>query len=148
MNKNSLKLKYDWSAFDKGSEIDVKLLAPSLISFAEIIEESNRIINGENTTVKVTVKAHEEWSFIVDLWFDMSIVESIKDAVNFMWWDSWNWITNIVEILWFLWFWWGLLYKWKDVLSFMKEYWNKKTTNLKYQESKRTFEIWNIKVSI
>ncbi|MFM2590056.1 hypothetical protein [Vibrio sp. TBV020] len=47
--------------------IDAEVLGQSLVSLAKVIRQSDKILNGENSEVKVEVKAHREGSFTVDL---------------------------------------------------------------------------------
>lgn len=46
--------------------IDAVTLGKSLISMAELIKESDKILNGEHSEVRVDVKAHKEGSFEVE----------------------------------------------------------------------------------
>ena len=76
------KLKFDGEGL-KDNFIDVKDLAPSLIALSDLIQESNKLINGDKTTINVKVNADiKQGCFEVLLMFDFSVVENLKDLVT------------------------------------------------------------------
>lgn len=85
-------MKYAGSALDN-HEMDVKDLSPSLLALGELLEEANKVLNGNKTVVNVNVKAFRDGSLGIDL----SIVQnfasqaiglfgtpSVVDAVTLM----------------------------------------------------------------
>jgi len=44
-------------------QIDARLLGTSMVSLCDLIEQSNKIINGESSEIHVDVRAHKEGSF-------------------------------------------------------------------------------------
>ncbi|CAH7438072.1 conserved hypothetical protein [Vibrio chagasii] len=60
--------------------IDAEMLGTSLVSLAKVIRQSDKILNGENSEVKVEVKAHKEGSFTVDLltWYQAGGVDVLN----------------------------------------------------------------------
>lgn len=49
-----------------GHTIDAKTLGKNLIDVVELIEQGDKLLNGETSTVQVNVKAHKEGSFQVE----------------------------------------------------------------------------------
>ena len=66
MNNNSVSLilGFDGEAL-RNHEMDVKELAPALISFAEMIEEADRVLNNGEHKIDIKVKAFQPGSFEV-----------------------------------------------------------------------------------
>lgn len=62
----SFSISYDTDE-TKQHSIDAETLGNSLVSLARVIRQSDKILNGENSQVKVEVKAHTEGTFTVDL---------------------------------------------------------------------------------
>ncbi len=56
------KISYDGQALQNHS-MDVRDLAPSLLALGKLFDEANHILNGEKTSVKLQVRAHELGSF-------------------------------------------------------------------------------------
>ncbi|WP_029685957.1 hypothetical protein [Tatumella saanichensis] len=57
-----LKIAYGGKAYE-GNEIDAKTLGEALTSLGSLIEHAEKIINGEDSEVQVTVRATKEGSF-------------------------------------------------------------------------------------
>jgi len=55
MSMASFSVAFCGSALDKGT-MDVRELAPSLLAFGALLEESNRVLNGNAAAVSVKVK--------------------------------------------------------------------------------------------
>jgi hypothetical protein len=55
MSHAEFSLKYDGSAVDAGT-MDVRDLAPALLGVGQLIEAASRVVNGENSAVKVKIK--------------------------------------------------------------------------------------------
>lgn len=66
MEKIEFILKYDGPAL-ASHEMDVKDLAPALLSLGELLEEANRLFNGDKAKLAVKIKATEEGSVEVCL---------------------------------------------------------------------------------
>lgn len=66
MEKTEFKIKYDGPAL-ANNEMDVKDLAPALLSLGELLEESNRIFNGDKANLAVRIRATEPGSVDVVL---------------------------------------------------------------------------------
>jgi hypothetical protein len=73
MNSNaSFQVVYDGPAVEQG-EMDVRDLAPALMSLGWLIEDANHRINGDERPVSVRFKAVEKGSLIVNLALDVSL---------------------------------------------------------------------------
>ena len=56
MENNAFKISYDGPAL-LSHEMNVKDLAPALLAVGDLLEDTNRILNGDKTTVSVNIKA-------------------------------------------------------------------------------------------
>jgi hypothetical protein len=65
-NSTEFKIAYDGEAL-RSHSMDVRDLAPALLSIGQLFDEANRALNGEKTSVKLQVKAHEAGSFEIVL---------------------------------------------------------------------------------
>jgi hypothetical protein len=72
-----LTVVYDGEALTSHS-MDVRELAPALLSLGKLFDESNRVLNGENTQIKLQVKAHEAGSFEILLELSQSLGNQIS----------------------------------------------------------------------
>jgi hypothetical protein len=73
---------YDGPALD-GNEMAVKDLAPALIALSDVIEESNRVINGGRAKVAINVKASfKTGCFGVELSVVQGVIMNIIDIVT------------------------------------------------------------------
>lgn len=64
--QRAFSISYDMKETEEHS-IDAEVLGESLISLTRTIRNAEKVLNGENSQVKVEVKAHKEGSFTVDL---------------------------------------------------------------------------------
>jgi hypothetical protein len=61
-DNTDFKISYDGVALREHS-MDVRDLAPALLSVGQLFDEANRVLNGDRTSVKLQVKAHAPGSF-------------------------------------------------------------------------------------
>ena len=59
--------------------MDVRDLAPALLAFGNLIEATNRIVNGDSATTKVQVKTVGPVSFLIGLDVTVAFVQSVRD---------------------------------------------------------------------
>ena len=59
MEKQELNIKYEGSDFEKG-KIDIKDFAPSLLALGSILEEANKVINGDKAEFKTFISSDFE----------------------------------------------------------------------------------------
>ncbi|GBO49480.1 hypothetical protein MFFDBJGM_02498 [Pectobacterium versatile] len=66
-NVTDFEIKYNGNepGGPKEHQIDARILGNAITSLCDIIEQSDKIINGESSDVQVNVKAHQEGSFEV-----------------------------------------------------------------------------------
>jgi hypothetical protein len=80
MSTTGFTIYYDGPALKEG-QMDIKELAPALLSIGNLFEESNRVLNDDNATVAVKVKAgFEPGSFGVDL----QVCQSLSSQVSML----------------------------------------------------------------
>jgi hypothetical protein len=65
-NKVNFSIRYDGPALSN-HEMDIKDLAPALLSFGELLEKTNQLINGTDTKLNVMLRATEEGSIEIHL---------------------------------------------------------------------------------
>jgi hypothetical protein len=80
-NRASFIICYDGEAL-KYHEMDVRDLGPALMSLGQLFDEANKILNGNEVTIKVHVKAHSEGSFQISFEVVQSIVSKISTFLN------------------------------------------------------------------
>ena len=78
------KISFGGSTVENG-EIDVNELAPSLLAFGDLIQNANRVINGEHSkiTVKVKATAHGSFEILLSVLQDISLLEQIQNLLDF-----------------------------------------------------------------
>lgn len=69
-------LEYDGPAL-AAHEMDVRALAPALISAADLLQELNRTLYPANPDITVNVRAHSEGSFVVELKMVLEEIEGV-----------------------------------------------------------------------
>lgn len=70
------KIAYDGEAL-RSHIMDVRDLAPALLAFGKLFDESNRVLNGNKTTVRLQVKATSPASFDIVFQLDQSFIEQV-----------------------------------------------------------------------
>lgn len=72
----SFSIAYDGEAL-RSHSMDVKDLAPALLAVGQLFDEANTILNGDNVSIKLQVKATAPGSFEVFFALDQSVKEQI-----------------------------------------------------------------------
>lgn len=75
------KIAYDGEAL-RSHIMDVRDLAPALLAFGKLFDESNRVLNGNKTTVKLQVKATSPASFDILFQLDQSFIEQVTGLLT------------------------------------------------------------------
>jgi hypothetical protein len=90
-NHTEFTITYEGVALQTHS-MDVRYLSPALLSLSNLFDESNRVLNGDNTNIRLHVKAHEAGSF--EILFDLS--QSFGAQVsNFL---TGNFVTSAINL--------------------------------------------------
>jgi hypothetical protein len=82
MSKASLHVSYDGDAVESGI-MDVRDLAPALLSIGELCQQANAVLSGRDTEVSVHVKAEfKKGSFGIDLEVVQSLIAQAKSLLT------------------------------------------------------------------
>ena len=77
--KEELNISYEGKHLKDG-KIDIKEFAPSLLAFASILEETNKIINGDRAEIKAYISSDfENKCFKCKLSLESNLLESVKN---------------------------------------------------------------------
>ncbi|WP_272700747.1 hypothetical protein [Desulfovibrio sp. Fe33] len=76
MSKAEFTIFYDGEAL-RGSKMEVRDLAPALLAVGELLERANAVLNGDELTVKVNIKAFEAGCFGISF----EVVQSFTSQV-------------------------------------------------------------------
>lgn len=79
--KAEFQIAYDGEAL-RSHAMDVRSLAPALLAFGKLFDESNRVINGGATSVKLQVKATSPASFDISFLLDQSVVSQVTNFLS------------------------------------------------------------------
>lgn len=77
-NRAEFTVYYDGEAL-RGSRMDVRDLAPALLALGDMLEQANRVINGDKAVVHVTVKAFQPGCFGIALELSQSLGTMVMD---------------------------------------------------------------------
>jgi hypothetical protein len=78
MSHADISLVYEGPAVESGV-MDVRDLAPALLAFGNLIEATNRVVNGDNATAKVQVRTVGAGSFWIGLDVTVAFVQVVRD---------------------------------------------------------------------
>ncbi len=92
-NRSQFTVVYDGEAV-RESRMDVRDLAPALLALGDVLEQANRVLNGDRATVSVQVKAFKDGCFGIDLEVLQSCGQSILN-----WFAPGTGIREAIEIL-------------------------------------------------
>jgi hypothetical protein len=78
MSQATFEIAYDGEGIENGA-IDVRVLAPALLSLGELVKSSNEILNGDSATTTLRVASDfQTGSFEVSLILNHTLVEAVK----------------------------------------------------------------------
>ncbi len=81
VQQSSLSISYDGPALQDG-RIDVQTLAPALLAVGQLFDAANRVVYGEDATIKVHVSATRKGSFEVILGIDQNFIQQAIQFLN------------------------------------------------------------------
>ena len=80
MSHADIALIYEGPAVESGV-MDVRDLAPALLAFGNLVEATNRVVNGENAAAKVQVRTVGAGSFAIGLDVSVAFIQSVRDLL-------------------------------------------------------------------
>lgn len=80
MSHAELALTYEGPAVESGL-MDVRDLAPALLAVGNLVEATNRLVNGENAAAKVQVKTVGAGSFAIGLDVSVALIQTVRDIL-------------------------------------------------------------------
>lgn len=81
MSHAEIALVYEGPAVESGV-MDVRDLAPALLALGNLIEATNRVVNGEAATAKVQVRTVGAGSFAIGLDVTVAFVQAVRDFLS------------------------------------------------------------------
>ena len=81
MSHADIALIYEGPAVESGL-MDVRDLAPALLAFGNLVEATNRIVNGDAASAKVQVKTVGAGSFAIGLDVTVAFVQTVRDFLS------------------------------------------------------------------
>jgi hypothetical protein len=94
-NKAEFKIAYDGDAL-KSHTMDVRELAPALLAFGKLFDETNRVVNDNQTTARLKVKATSPASFDIFFQLDQTYASQVT---NLLTGDGVTSAVNLIAIL-------------------------------------------------
>jgi hypothetical protein len=92
----SFQVTYDGPAL-AANEMDVRELAPALVAIADMLEEANKVINGDQATVKVNVRgSFKSGSFSIEFAVIYDWLKNLLSSLNS---DGINGALNLIALL-------------------------------------------------
>ncbi len=95
MSRENFNISYDGPAL-VSHEMDIKELAPALLSLGELFEEANKVLNGDRVKVSVNIKATSPGSLDISFALVQDILEATKNLFAS---DEVSAIVNAKELL-------------------------------------------------
>jgi len=95
MSKAAFSVRYTGPGLETGT-MDVRELAPALLAFGNLLDESNRVLNGKATEVSVRVKRFEDGSFGIS--FEVC-QKFLQQVVSILSGDHITAATNLIDLL-------------------------------------------------
>lgn len=95
MSRENFNISYDGPAL-VSHEMDIKELAPALLSLGELFEEANKALNGDRVKVSVNIKATSPGSLDISFALVQDILEATKTLFSS---DEVSAIVNAKELL-------------------------------------------------
>jgi hypothetical protein len=80
MSHAEFTLTYEGDAVDSGA-MDVRDLAPALLAVGNLIDATNRVINGSSATAKVQVRTVGAGSFAIGLDISVAFLQTVRDIL-------------------------------------------------------------------
>ncbi|MDR2893801.1 MAG: hypothetical protein LBV80_12130 [Deltaproteobacteria bacterium] len=80
-NHTEFTVYYEGEAL-RDSRMDVRDLAPALLALGDMLEQANRVLNGDKATVRVTVKAFQPGCFGISLEITQSLSSMVLDLLK------------------------------------------------------------------
>ena len=81
MSSSTFRIAFEGRPFDNG-EIAVSELAPALLALGDVIQSSNRALNGERAEARLKLRATNAGSFEALLSVDVSMIDALKDMLD------------------------------------------------------------------
>ncbi len=81
MSSSEFSIAFEGKVFDNG-EIAVNDLAPALLALGEVVQAANKVVNGDRTEARLTMRATDHGSFSVLLNLDVSMAGAVLDMLD------------------------------------------------------------------
>jgi hypothetical protein len=81
MSHAEISLVYEGQEVENG-RMDVRDLAPALLSFGNLIEAANRVVNGDNSVAKIQVRTVSAGSFSIGFDVAIDFLKTVRDFLS------------------------------------------------------------------